>query len=76
MSAIRKNASGTASTLTGRNPAIRVTTKISAPCSTGTVAPPSVRPIMIAKRGTGATKVSLRNPNWRSYSMAIPENIA
>src|SRR3989442_1265705 len=43
---------------------------------TATVAPPSVRPIMIARRGTGATKVSFRNPNWRSHSIAIPENMA
>src|SRR6266581_1700728 len=71
-----RNASGTARTLTGRKPAMRVTTKISVPCNTATVAPPSVRPIMIARRGTGATRVSLRNPNWRSHSMAIPENIA
>src|SRR5206468_599500 len=27
-------------------------------------------------RGTGATSVSFRNPNWRSHSMAIPENMA
>src|SRR5207253_6711735 len=60
----------------GRNPATRVTTKISVPCNTATVAPPSVRPIMIARRGTGATRVSFKNPNWRSHSMAIPENMA
>src|SRR6266571_2102112 len=71
-----RKASGTAKMLPGRNPAMRVTKKISVPCSTATVAPPSVRPIMIARRGTGATRVSLRNPNWRSHSMAIPENIA
>src|SRR5438132_1260554 len=76
MSAMRRNASGTARTLAGRNPATRVTTKISVPCNTATVAPPSVRPIMIARRGTGATRVSFKNPNWRSHSMAIPENMA
>ena len=76
ISAITRNASGTARRLSGRNPAMRVTTKISVPCSTATVAPPSVRPIMIRRRGTGATSVSFRNPNWRSHSMAIPENMA
>ncbi len=76
ISAMTRNASGTARTLTGRKPAMRVTPKISVPWSTATVAPPSVRPTMIARRGTGATSVSFRNPNWRSHSMAIPENIA
>src|SRR5205823_1368959 len=66
----------TARTRSGRKPAMSVTAKISAPWSTATVAPPSVRPIMIARRGTGATKVSFKNPNWRSHSMAIPENMA
>ncbi len=38
-----------------------------------TVAPPSVRPIMICRRETGATSVSFRKPNWRSQSIAMPE---
>src|SRR5467141_2089035 len=71
-----RNASGTASRLTGRKPAMSVTPKMSVPCSTATVAPPRVRPTMIARRGTGATSVSFRNPNWRSHSIAIPENMA
>ena len=29
----------------------------------------------IAMRDTGATRVSLRKPNWRSQSMAIPEKM-
>ena len=29
---------------------------------------------MIAERGTGATKVSLRKPNWRSHMTSTPEN--
>ena len=40
-----------------------------------TVAPPSVRPTMICRRGTGATSVSLRNPNCRSHSRPMPEKI-
>jgi hypothetical protein len=31
---------------------------------------------MIWIRGTGATSVSFKKPNWRSHSMAIPEKIA
>ena len=41
-----------------------------------TVAPPSVRPNMIWIRGTGATSVSLREPNCRSHSRPMPENTA
>ncbi len=40
-----------------------------------TVAPPSVRPIMIRIRGTGATSVSFRKPNWRSQISSMPEKI-
>jgi hypothetical protein len=40
-----------------------------------TVAPPSVRPIMICNLGTGATSVSFRKPNCRSHSNPIPEKI-
>ncbi len=31
---------------------------------------------MIRMRGTGATKVSFRNPNWRSQISSMPEKIA
>jgi hypothetical protein len=47
--------------------------RISVPWMTATVAPPSVRPTMISIRETGATSVSLRKPNCRSHSIAIPE---
>src|SRR5207302_1870843 len=60
----------------GQQPAMGVTTKIGVPCRTAPVAPPSVGPIMMARRGTGAARVSFRNPNWRSRSIAIPENMA
>ncbi len=75
VSAMKRNASGMAARLTGRKPAMRHTTKTSVPCSIATDAPPSVRPIMIVVRGTGATSVSLRNPNCRSQSSPIPEKI-
>jgi hypothetical protein len=39
------------------------------------VDPPSVRPIMICMRGTGATRVSFRNPNWRSQRRPRPEKM-
>ena len=37
------------------------------------MAPPSVRPIMIEKRGTGATSVSFKKPNCRSQISSMPE---
>ena len=40
-----------------------------------TVTPPKVLPTTMLSRGTGATKVSLRKPNWRSQSKPIPEKI-
>jgi hypothetical protein len=42
------------------------------PCITDVVAPPSVRPIMMVTRGTGATSVSFRNPNCRSQMSSMP----
>ena len=48
---------------------------MSSPWRLATVAPPRVRPKMIWMRGTGATRVSLRKPNWRSQSMAMPEKM-
>ncbi len=71
--AMRPRASGTAATWSGRNPAPRHTANTSRPWMTATVAPPSVRPIMISRRGTGATSVSFRKPNCRSHSIAMPE---
>ena len=47
-----------------------------APWNMAVVAPPATRPSMIAKRGTGATSVSFRNPNCRSHSISMPEKIA
>ena len=46
------------------------------PCIRATVAPPSVRPIMMVRRGTGATSTSFRKPNWRSQISSMPEKIA
>ena len=46
------------------------------PWKTATVAPPSVRPNMMVKRETGATKVSFRNPNCLSQIISMPEKIA
>jgi hypothetical protein len=46
------------------------------PCSIAFVADPIVRPSMMYVRGTGATSVSFRKPNWRSQSSAIPEKVA
>ena len=40
------------------------------------MAPPQVRPIMITMRGTGATIVSFKKPNWRSQISSMPENTA
>ena len=51
------------------------TTSTSVPWMIAIVAPPSVRPTMICRRGTGATSVSLRKPNCRSQSRPIPEKI-
>ena len=48
---------------------------MSTPCNIATVAPPRVRPKMMLKRETGATRVSFRKPNWRSQSMAMPEKM-
>jgi len=45
-------------------------------CNDATVAPPSVLPIMILYLETGATKVSLRNPNCLSRMTSIPLNMA
>ena len=59
-----------------RNPASRQITTTISPWNSATVAPPSVRPIMIRMRGTGATSVSFRKPNWRSQISSIPEKIA
>ena len=69
------SAMGTAKKLAGRKPASRHTTVTSRPCITATVAPPSVRPIMISMRGTGATSVSFKNPNCRSHKIPSPEKI-
>ena len=54
---------------------MRQTITTSSPWIIATVAPPSVRPIMICRRGTGATSVSFRKPNWRSHSRPMPEKI-
>ncbi len=75
MSAMNSSATGSAARLTGRKPAIRHTASTSMPWMTATVAPPSVRPIMMLKRGTGATSVSFRKPNWRSHIRLMPENV-
>ncbi len=40
---------------------------------TAAVAPPSVWPIMISSRETGATSVAFRNPNRLSHMIWIPE---
>jgi hypothetical protein len=45
-------------------------------CSVATAAPPSVLPIMIELRRTGATSISRRNPNSRSHTIDTAENIA
>jgi len=74
VSAMNSTASGTAAIPCGRKPAMMHTTSTSVPCSSAIVAPPSVRPAMICSRDTGATSVSLRNPNCRSQSRPIPEN--
>src|SRR5258708_5274926 len=54
ISAMNSSASGSADAWTGRKPATRQTMSTSSPCSIATVAPPSVRPIMMYRRGTGA----------------------
>ena len=74
-SAMNTNASGSASRLCGRKPAIMQTTSTSVPWIIAIVAPPSVRPAMMCSRGTGATSVSFRKPNCRSHSRPIPEKI-
>jgi hypothetical protein len=45
------------------------------PWINATVAPPSVRPIIIEKRLTGATKTSCKNPNCLSHNTEIPVNM-
>ena len=69
------SAMGTVARWAGRKPAIRQMTVTSRPCRTATVAPPRVFPIMSCRRGTGATSVSLRNPNWRSHNRPRPEKM-
>src|SRR5438094_532196 len=47
----------TAARLSGRKPTMTHATATISPCITDVVAPPSVRPIMIVTRGTGAHRV-------------------
>src|SRR6185312_3683574 len=74
ISSMKRMASGTRVRLVGRNPAIRQTITISVPWNIDTVAPPRVRPIITKRRGTGATIVSFKKPNWRSHSRAAGEH--
>jgi hypothetical protein len=69
------SAIGTVARCAGRKPAMTHTAVTSSPWITATVAPPRVRPIMICNRGTGATSVSFKKPNWRSHSNPSPEKI-
>lgn len=40
-----------------------------------TVAPTGVQPTMITRRGTAATSISFRKPDWRSHSSTMPEKM-
>jgi hypothetical protein len=75
INARNKIATGKLTRLSVRKPAIRQIAKTMSPCMRATVAPPSTRPIMMRIRGTGATSVSFRKPNWRSQMSSIPEKI-
>ena len=75
MSAMKPSAWGRPARLVGRKPASRQTISTSVPCRIAAVAPPSVRPIMMCVRGTGATSVSFRKPNCRSQIRLMPEKI-
>ena len=59
----------------GLNPARKEIKKTITPCITAMVAAPKVLPIIISIRETGATSVSLRNPNCLSRIISIHENI-
>jgi hypothetical protein len=73
---MNNSANGNSSGCAGRNPAARQTTKTMLPWISATVALPSVRPSTISSRGTGATRVSFRKPNWRSQMISMPLKIA
>ena len=73
---INQNAMITMDRFTGLNHTNIEMKKTIIPCNDATVAPPSVLPIIILYLETGATKVSLRNPNCLSQITSIPLNIA
>jgi hypothetical protein len=70
------NATTTMDRLSGLNPISIEMKNTMIPCNEATVAPPSVLPNMILYLETGATNVSLRNPNCLSRITSIPLNIA
>ena len=62
--------------MSGRKPIATVMRSTITPWMVAVVAPPKVRPNMMAMRETGATMVSLRKPNWRSQMSSMPEKTA
>ena len=73
---IKINETSTIIILTGLNPMSIDINKTIIPCIKATVAPQIVLPNIILYLETGATKLSLRNPNCLSRMTSIPLNMA
>jgi hypothetical protein len=75
ISTIKINAIGNTNTDVSLNPIRKEIAKIRSPCISEVVIPPAILPSTMEIRLTGATMISLRNPNSLSHKTERPPKV-